>query len=695
MIQVRGPDGAILQFPNGTPQATMHAAMSQHYAPFFAQRAAQQTIGSQPGLVRAMAHGATFGLSDMAAGAGAFLGTGARNLMASAGIGQAAPYSAAQAYQGQVNAEHAAEAQFAQKHPLLNLGATVASSLAAPGAEQAARFIGAAPGMMSAAGRSGAIGAATGAVSGAAGAAPNLPAMANGAAHGAAVGGGLGLVSIPASAGAQAIGRGLQGMAGNVGRMAGFVAPEQVATQRLAAALQKDLSSTGHSPIDLQASHANWAGNSTPTLADVGGENTRALMRTAASSGPARQTMVNYRDQVGADLQPNAIYLTSKLTPGEDRSGDQIAEALTQARAAAAAKQYQQPYNVQVDSAPLIPALEGDAGRRALAAALRESDAMRLTPQVQELAALKTAANPPPAPTSMMVNGVDTPLASMPPNLRSALTDASGALQGALPPTVSLGSLDRVKIALNAMGQDAQAAGRNGEAGGYFSRAQELDDSLASQSPDYAAARDNYAGASRQIDAVGTGGSILKALGNRPEDYGAALQNMSPGETWAAQNGARSALTDAIGAPMESAQGTLNRISTGTNTGRNLAATFGPDQADTYRAGLAAELERMSNANYMSPNTGSQTQTRGADSGAMGWLNPHHLATALLGKIANGPDLSDAERAAIVGQGLNSQGVPDPLLAALMKTSKPSAVTGGIGYLAGAVPPLLVGTTGF
>ena len=639
-----------------------------------------QHLGDVGRTIRAAGEGLTAGFGPDLNGAVAAGQTGLQNLAARFGVGKPAPYNMAQAYAGTADAVRADEQAYGQRHPVLNTAAQIGGAVLTPGAMGAAKWAAEAPNLAGVVARGAAVGAGYGGLSGAGHAPGGVGSKVAGAAQGAATGAIVGAAVPALGAAVSPVVDAAGTVAANAARTFGMSNPADVATQRLTRAIQKDLAATGQTPLELQQAHAAWPGNSTPTVADLAGENTRSLMRTAASSGPARQTMVDYRNQVAADLQPNAIYLTSQLTPGEDRSADQLTAALTQARATAAAKQYQDPYNIPVDSSPLVPALQGDAGNRALAAALRESDAMRLTPQVQDLQQLKTAANPPPQPTSMMLNGVDTPLASLPPHVQGALLDAHSATSGAFPPTVSLGALDRVKVALNSMGQDAQAAGRNGEASGYFGRAQELDDSLASQSPDYAAARDNYAGASRQIDAVGTGNSILKALGNRPEDYGAALLAMSPGETWAAQNGARSALTDAIGAPMESAQGTLNRISTGTNTGRNLAATFGPDQADSYQAGLAAELERMSNANYMSPNTGSQTQLRGQDSGGLGFLNPHHLAMDLIGKLTSGPGLSDEERSAIVNTGLGQNGVDDALLAAMMKSSQPSPLPGFAGY---------------
>jgi hypothetical protein len=73
----------------------------------------------------------------------------------------------------------------------------------------------------------------------------------------------------------------------------------------------------------------------------------------------------------------------------------------------------------------------------------------------------------------------------------------------------------------------------------------------------------------------------------------------------------------------------------------------------------------MSNANYMAPNTGSQTALRAQDAGH--GFSLHSMIGNVLSGIKNGPPLSDAERSAIVAGALSTD-PDDPLLAAMLKS---------------------------
>lgn len=469
----------------------------------------------------------------------------------------------------------------------------------------------------------------------------------------------------------------------------------RTAAQRLTEALRAD----GATPDLIRTAMNGFLQNGAtdPALIDVasrlpsGGQNTLGLVRAASAKGGGRNVAVTYGGQVASDLQDKAIQRTRALTP-DTRPAPVVQQKATAARDEAATKEYRGPYGQPVDAVPVIPALEGDAGRVGISAAYKDADALRLHEEMVQLAKLRKAANPEQEPTPVATVGGD--IVSSP-----ALDAKIRAHLGldALPDEtipVRLGTLDRIKIALNDAGSAAATRGQNSRAAGFFQRAAEIDDHLADQSSDYASARDNYARASAGIDAIDHGGSALTAS---PDEYAPVLAELrAKGGDAAGANagiGYRQAITDALGAPTEGATGTLNRVSTATNQRRNLEATFGPDHAAAYQAGLKDLGNQLQNARFISPNTGSQTAGRLADLGLveptdihLPKLGPVHIMLGAINKVRAGATLTDAERSEIARIG-TSMANNSPVDVAPELTALPSKTLDSIrAYVAGAVP---------
>ena len=230
---------------------------------------------------------------------------------------------------------------------------------------------------------------------------------------------------------------------------------------------------------------------------------------------------------------------------------------------------------------------------------------------------------------------------------------------------------------MNAMGQQAKEQGRGGEAAGYFGRAADIDGALADQSPAYAAARDNYSAASRKIEALKTGQGLLGAPGDHPSDFVRGIAAMSPDEQAMAAHGARSAIVDRLGNRQGDALGLMREMSRGENMGQNISALFGKDAAASYQGAMGHEIQKVNDANFISPNTGSQTQLRGGDAAHVGHLNslaPHNLAAmAIKHLFGEGRTMTEGERAAIVNLGLSD---PASALKTLGPRFEPSAIPG-------------------
>lgn len=194
--------------------------------------------------------------------------------------------------------------------------------------------------------------------------------------------------------------------------------------------------------------------------------------------------------------------------------------------------------------------------------------------------------------------------------------------------------------------------------------------------------RANITAAQADQQAIGAGEGILN---RSPDAYRAELgSNTTLGANLnVAQTAGARTLEDAIGRPAENATGVLNRISTATNPGRNLSATYGADAAGDYRQSIGQMVEQVQNARFINPNTNSQTAGKLNDQSLVeGALNlpktPLGWAVAALEKFQRGATLNDAERQAIVEIATQKMGggVPEDLQRIMMPPQR-SRLTGG------------------
>lgn len=692
MIAVRLPDGRTLNVQTEDPQEAAQAGRRVLAREAILKSGAgggqkQSALGQA---ATSAVSGATLGMSDVLDGLQNAGITGAQNLILRA-QGKMPNYGMADAYA----ADRGLLKERAADHPVASGVGGLLGSLATPGAGKIADFIAHGPGVAALApkalrpvlggvekvARSAIVGAPVGAVSGAANADPGheVEGAGTGAKLGAVAGAAVPIAGkVVGSIAAPVVKGTLNTVARTANRISGgaLLDANRVASQRLVSALKAD----GATPEDLRDALNGFMKNgaTSPVLVDIasrlpsGGQNTLALVRGASATGAGRGVATQYADQVGADLQDKAIAHTQKLTP-DTRPAVEVRKAATDARGKAADAEYRAPYATTVDAKPVLTALEGDAGRLGLSGAYKDADALRLHDQTGELDKLRAAAGP------------ETPVASIggtqiadSPGLAERIQAALGRSGDHIP--VSLGTLDRVKVALNDAGQAAARGGENSRAAGFFQRAAEIDDHLAGQSPEYSAARDNFSKASAGIDALDHGATGMAAA---PDEYAATLAGLKgkggPEAGDMAGVGYRQALTDAIGAPTATATGTLNRAATATNQGRNLTETYGPEVADTYQGGLKDLTDQFKNARYLDPGSNSQTAGRLADLGlvqpsALGkpLLSPLHIVMGAISKIRSGLLLTDEERGLIAKIGtskadLGNIDLGDPALEALRR----------------------------
>lgn len=416
---------------------------------------------------------------------------------------------------------------------------------------------------------------------------------------------------------------------------------ETEAAKRLVEAMKADKMGTA----EIKQALNQWmkTGASTPALLDLlpAGGKAQGLVRAASvKSGPAQAAVQTYRKGIATDLQDRVIDRTRKLVP-EERSAQQLGEDLTATRSKLASEQYAEPYAQPVQPVEATQqALGGSAGRAALQRARSAAEARMDANQVAEIDALLRGENGP----------------------------------------VSAATLDRIKIAMGERARKAVQSNANDMAGGLTQRTNMIDQSLENV-PGLQEARGVYRNMTQQVEAIPEGGKILtqqpdefiynleQRMAKAVEAGDITMEQAQGAIRNASQVGAARAIEGAVGAPTEGATGLLNKLSTNTNTGRNLGALFGEEEAGNYRQAVANEAQRLQNARYIDQSANSKTSGVLADEALVETpqirLNPLQLVTDIINKVRKGATLTDAEREALVNLVTSEVNQPSAALQAL------------------------------
>lgn len=233
-------------------------------------------------------------------------------------------------------------------------------------------------------------------------------------------------------------------------------------------------------------------------------------------------------------------------------------------------------------------------------------------------------------------------------------------------PTVSAGTLDRVRIA---MGNRAEALGRNATgardvAGGLRDRAGSIDNALSSV-PELAPARATYSDLSGALEQIDNASAIFTA---DPQDFARTVSIMSPTQREAAVIGLRQEILDTLGGQKASGTGSIQRLAESNYARQNLEILLGPEEAGRYIANIEARVQQTQRAARVSPNTNSQTYGRTLDDEMQGAAqlvgaavdggqaltgNPFAIARTI-DRIRSRATLSPEERSAIVQLGIGS-----------------------------------------
>lgn len=598
------------------PQAAPTRTRAQERAASDAKR----RIGTTPGQARAVSKGFSFGFSDEADAASAALETGANNALSKVGLTKGAGYGMKDAYGAVMDAEQEASNAFSKAHPVQNVGLQVVGGAVGPGMATASRYVGGARNLLSATVRSAAVGAGVGALSGA-GNGRGVEGRVRGAGEGAATGAVIG-AALPGGARlAQTAGRAANAAVGQP-----FGGAARGAAARLSEALQQD----GLSPAQIATTVQQWQRSGvTPEFLNVVGENTRALIRAAGSQGgPARNAAQGYRNTTVAGIPNRAIERANALTPGETRTPAQFADETTAARDTAAQANYAGPYAERVTVPDAIKDMLSDSSGRALIGRAR-ADAIENQDWAGQV------------------------------ELDRLLRDT----QNGQLPQISAATLDRLTIAARERGGAFAQSGRRYRARGAMQRREQLNGVL-DQVEGLRPARAEYQAQSQAIDAAEGGPSVMGPTSEfRPAQEAIAG---NPQAVRAAQTRERQALRDKFGT-RDQVRGILADIHDAPDVRPNLNQLYG-EGGDRFADAAGNLVQKQDHANYVAPNTGSQTQSKTQDAKNAFGVVRNLLEVAggnirpLIERLAHGLTMTERERNILVQLGI---GTPDDAMRAL------------------------------
>ncbi len=577
----------------------------------------------------------TLGLDKLSNASISALATGFQNL-----TGDGPGYGMREAFDASRRAQNDEQAEWQQENQLLATGSGLLGALGTPGVGRVGELVAGregagllmTPGVLPTAGRGAVAGGVIGGATGAANANPGeeLQGAQRGAIVGAATGGAIPIGARTATAAARYTGLDQVPAAlnrltgGRIATLNGSV--DRRALANLADAMRRD----GVDPQTVRDTlNRAMTQGIDYNLLDALGENatrTRALVQGAAMRpGPAQTLAAQNRNQVAASLQDDAIAQARRLTGAEQRTAAQYRQGLDDTAENLAATDYLEPYNTRVPITPEIERALADMGPQLNQA--RQASSYRFPERAVEIEGL---ANP-----------------------DEIVSD------------VSAGALDRIQRRLGSAGRGARRSIENPDeemAADYFARQGAINQTLEGV-PGLAPARATYRGYSVADDAVEEGLGAL-APSRRAEDYADTLARLMqqsqeasgvagraiPSAREAAGVGVRDAIVNRIGNMGEGSTGFLNTVSTAPNPTAVLQSTFGPERAQAFQEGTGMLVDRLRNARFIDPSTGSQTASRlGAEDLVSNIPSPTlgGLA-ALLSKIRRGVTLTDADREAIV-----------------------------------------------
>ena len=321
-----------------------------------------------------------------------------------------------------------------------------------------------------------------------------------------------------------------------------------------------------------------------PTLADVGGESARGVIRDAASRmTPAREAVTDFADTRAMALPGRIGEQARAVISSDTRTPQQIQAALAASRTAKGDQMFGAVRGERVPlSEDAVQALRSPDGREAIRQAAK--DALNsLDPEVRNMA-----------------NELN--------RLVDSVIDQPGRTE------ITVGMAQAISKALLDSASAVQRGGRNYSASQLGDLGRAVRNNAREQVGGYDAALKAWEADSRLIDAAETGKSFLA---RNTDEFAASLQGMTPEEIALARATARRALEAKAGETLGGASNIARTVAMAPEQQARNAALLGQDDAARLQTNLALEARAFRNAQDIAPRQGPQSANRLMDQQAV------------------------------------------------------------------------------
>jgi hypothetical protein len=430
------------------------------------------------------------------------------------------------------------------------------------------------------------------------------------------------------AASAMGAGEGGQNVARVVGgAVGGAVANAKVTPRNQRHPAQRGARRVGGDTTEMRARAEQYRSHGIdPTLVDVTDEAGRSVVRAAASrQTPGRQAAQDFAESRAMNLPDRMGNQARRIMSPDPRTPLEIADDLGRQRAQQASQQFGAVRGELIQLAPEgVQALRTDLGR----AAIREAAARERDPLVR--AALNRLAE----------DALDAP--STP---------------------ITVGMADRVSRVLAGKAGAAARAGDNDLAATYTSLSKSIREPARQAVPGYDAALKGFEAQSKLMSAAERGEDFLA---RNTDEFAASLEGATPEELALARATGRRAIERAAGENISAAPGVARRIALAPEQQARNRALLGDQGANQLQEAMRLEGQAVSNARFVAPNTGSQTQLRAADAASQALTTGSQIVRQdWIGLVQNwlkSRGLSDREAQALVEMAIDPNRLDEALM---------------------------------
>lgn len=387
----------------------------------------------------------------------------------------------------------------------------------------------------------------------------------------------------------------------------------------------------GQKAGDLLREHQESGVPQKPRLLDILSKDGQRVVRVAGTKlGEAGDTLESHRHAMRLGTAEEATQRTEAMSP-HTQSVEARQKELTEKRDALANTKYRAPYAHPIESDERLfdilnfkegPAIVRQAMDDAQRRALDDPDSAR---QYHELKALTNYQSERAAyeqahaewegagkgkfavePTGVAKETLENPNTSE--AVKERLRREHGwktepEPQPPRPPTLSGGSLDRVRRLMNDRADKMSKAGSRSAAGGIGERRNKLDAYL-DDVPHLKEARAEYRDYSQRIEQLDFQKNLATMRPNSFEDY---VKDLTPEQRQELVHKIFQSEAARMGGSSRSMQSREDIMTTGPNMRANLRTLLGPEEADRYLRAMDLIGRKIDAANFVAPGVGSKT----------------------------------------------------------------------------------------